>query len=448
MAGASAVQGSDQIALSPGEMVFAAAQSLQAGMPSQALALANALLARDPEDMNALMVRARALRDLDQLSEAKDTAQQIWDLADTDEDRFAAAMIMAQVLSTNGQKTYAQLWLRRAVHLAPSDRHEKLAIRDFKYVRAANPWATRLSFAITPDSNINNGSAYRSSFLNYQLTEVLFGEPVEYQLTGASLALSGIEFALGVDTRYRFWQTANRAQDLFLMIDYRHYELSEDARNTAPGVSGSEFDFASVFLGYGYRGFTFANRGEFALRADVGQSWYGYNEFAQYLRASALHSYTLTRSTRLNGRIAGERQWGIQTADIDTLKAELWSAHFYPNGQQLRFIVTGAVAESPVKSEEYAELGFGASWAIGEVFEGANLQVGLGFRGRNYDVSPHAVDGRRDRRWSATATLIFDKVDYYGFNPTMTFYAQDTDSNIALYENRRIGINFGIQSSF
>lgn len=445
---ASPLLAESKVALSPEQMHLAGRNSLQTGNPAQALALADALVSRDGEDMRAHMLRARALRAMNRMPEAKNAARAAWDLAQTDSERFAASMVMAQVLSTAGQKTYAQLWLRRAIELAPHDQLERLAIRDFKYLRAANPWSTRLSFAITPDSNINNGSAYRSSFLNYQLTESLFGEPLEYQLSGAALALSGVEFSAGIDTRYRFWQSEKRAQDLFLSVDYRHYELTEDAKTIAPGVSGSEFDFASVFLGYGYRGFTPGKRGEFALRADIGQAWYGYEEFASYLRASALHSHTISKRTRLNVRVAGERQFGIRIADVDTLKAELWSAHFFPSGRQLRLILSGALTDSPAVAEEFVEMGVATSLALGKVFDGADLQLGLGFRAREYDVSPHSADGRQDRRLSASLTMIFTEIDYFGFNPTMTLYAQHTDSNIALYENRRIGINFGIQSAF
>lgn len=440
--------GSEPLRLTPDDMRRAARDSLAVGASDQALALADALLARDPQDLTAHLIRASALRNLGRTDEARDAARAAWDLAEEDPDKFASAMVMAQVLSTAGQKTWAQIWLRRAVELAPHENLERLAIRDFRYVRAANPWSSRFSFSITPDSNINNGSAYRTSFLNYELTEALFGQPVQYQLSGAAVALSGIEFELGADTRYRFWQTERQAQDVYLELDYRHFELTGDARNEAPGVKGSDFDFASVFLGYGYRAYNFGADGEFAFRADVGQSWYGYDEFAQYLRASALQSYALTGRTRINGRIAGEWQYGINTTDVTTYSAEAWAAHFFPNGRQLRVILSGAVADSPVASEEYAELGIGASLVFGELFEGAGLQMGLDYRGRDYDVSPHSPDGRQDHRLAASATVIFTGLDYFGFNPTMTVYAQNTESNIALYEARRFGVNFGIQSAF
>ena len=77
-------------------------------------------------------------------------------------------MLMAQAQSSSGRKTLAQYWLRRAVEVAPTPATEARAIRDFKYLRATNPWSTRISFSITPDSNVNDGSANETSFLNYE----------------------------------------------------------------------------------------------------------------------------------------------------------------------------------------------------------------------------------------------------------------------------------------
>ena len=131
--------------------------------------------------------------------------------AEAQDKKYAGAIVMAQVQSSSGRKTLAQYWLRRAVELAPNQVLETRAIRDFKYLRNTNPWSTRLTFSVTPDSNINDGSARETSFLKYELTELLFGEQVEYQLTGAALALPGIEYTLGLDTRYRVHQTGTSA---------------------------------------------------------------------------------------------------------------------------------------------------------------------------------------------------------------------------------------------
>ena len=60
----SAASLSAQTTLDADGMRAAAGQSLQAGRPAQAEALAAALLSRDAKDLNALLLRSRALRDL------------------------------------------------------------------------------------------------------------------------------------------------------------------------------------------------------------------------------------------------------------------------------------------------------------------------------------------------------------------------------------------------
>ncbi|MEM9549759.1 MAG: hypothetical protein AAGA05_01215 [Pseudomonadota bacterium] len=438
----------DGLVLSPDQMRNAAGLSLQAGRAERALAFAEALIARDETDFTALLVRARALRDLNRMEHAKPAARAAWSEADTPEERFAAAMVMAQVQSTAGHKTLAQLWLRRAVHLAPNEDLERRAIRDFKYVRATNPWSTRLSFSITPDSNINNGSSSRTSFLNYRLTEVLFGRPLEYTLNGSARALSGVEYAFGFDTRYRFRQTERTAHDLFFSLDLRRYTLSSEARELAPDLSGDDFAYSSFYVGYGYRAFNFDRRGEYALRADAGQSWLAGDELLRFVRVSALQSYALTPRTRINGRLFGERQFGVRIYDLDTMRLDLWLARFLENGMQLRLAVTGAVATSPDDTREFNELGLRGSVTLAKSIFGADAQFGLGVRSRDYDVSLHDPDGRNEDRYTADITLIFSKIDYYGFNPTVTIYGSTTDSNIGLYDSDRFGVNFGIQSAF
>jgi tetratricopeptide (TPR) repeat protein len=436
------------VRLSPDQLRAAAGIALTQGDSVRALAYAEALVDRDPTDLTAQLIRARALRDTGRIDEAKAAARAAWALTDDATERYHAAMVRAQVLSTAGQKTAAQIWLRRAVQAAPDDRHEARAIRDFRYLRATNPWSTRVSFSITPDSNINNGSASRTSFLNYRLTEKLFGEPVEYQLTGSALALSGIEYAFGLDTRYRFRQTADWAQDLFLSTDLRTYTLSPDAQATAPDAKGSDFAFASVQVGYGYRRFGFGGRGETALRLDAGTSWYGGDPYARFLRANAIQTYRLTPITRIGGRLGIERQDGIATADSDTLRAGLWRTRQTASGGQWTLNLLGAVARSPSVTQDFTETGLRATVLLGQTWMGTDVQLGAGLRGRRYDVSPHSPDGRQDLQLAAEMTLIFSQIDYFGFNPVLTLSAARVDSNIALYRSERVGLNLGIQSAF
>ena len=436
------------VPLEPDQLRAAAIAEIQTGSPSHAAAYADALIARDANDRLAHLIRARALRDMGRYDEALKSARTAWSLSENSTQRYSSAMILAQIQSSAGRRTSAQIWLRRAVHAAPNDDLEQRAIRDFKYVRSRNPWSTRISFAITPDSNINNGSSSRSSFLNYRLTEVLFGSPLEYELNGAARALSGIEYSFGFDTRYRFSESETSANDLFFSLDIREYSLSSDAKSIAPNAKSSDFSFAAYYIGYGHRGFNFSRRGEYAFRFDLGQSWYGGDEYARFIRANVIQSYALSGRTRLNVRLSGERQIGITTNDLNTGRIDLWFAHILPSRTQLRVFATGAIGKSPVQTEEFLELALRGTLSLAQQWAGAYVQLGLGYRKRDYGVSSHSSFGRHDQRIGAEMTLIFANVDYYGFNPTMTFYAQYTDSNIGLYKSKRLGINLGIQSAF
>lgn len=436
------------VSLAPDQLRAAAVAELRTGIPSRAIAYADALIARDANDRVAHLIRARALRDMGRNDEALKSARTAWSLSKTDIQRYSSAMVLAQVQSSAGHRTAAQIWLRRAVHAAPTDALEKRAIRDFKYVRSRNPWATRISFAITPDSNINNGSSSRASFMNYHLVYLETGEPVEFELTSSLRALSGIEYSFGVSTRYRFSETANHANDLFFSFDLREYSLSSEAKKIAPDAKSSDFSFASYYFGYGHRGFNFARRGEYAFRFDLGQSWYGGEEYTQFARANVIQSYSLSRRTRINVRLSAERQKGITTNDLNTGRLDLWVAYVLPSRAQLRVFATVAVGKSPAVTQEFTELALRSTLALAKQWGGAHVQFGIGYRQRDYDLAIQSADGRHDKRIGAEMTLIFDKINYYGFNPTMTFYAQYTDSNIRLYKSRRLGINIGIQSAF
>lgn len=434
---------SQGLQLAPEQMRATAWMALRGGDPQNALRFSEALLARDPNDRTALLINSRAARDLGQYDRAKASARTAWALAEDDEQKYASSLVMAQALSSNGQRTQAQWWLRRAAQHAPTEAAERKAIDDFRYVRLRNPWSMQLSLSITPLSNINNGSSARNPFLNY-----FYGLPVELELKDAALALSGVEYALGVGTRYRFIETATRAHDVIFTADLRQYSLSNEAKAIAPTAKGSDFAFATYSLGYGQRGLNFDRRGEYRLGIDAGQSWYGGDEYTRFLRLTTGQSYRLASGDKIGLRLAGERQFGITTSDSDTLRADFSYTTRLAGGATLWTNATLATASSPTAADEFDEIGLRAMVTFAKPLAGATVQLGLWARNRSYDFSPYSPDGRSDDRFQADLTMTFNKIDYYGFNPTMQISAARTNSNIALYEANRLGVNFGIQSAF
>jgi hypothetical protein len=440
--------GSAEVTLSADEMRAAARKSLQAKDPVRARLLADALLQRDPADITALLVRSRALRDMGAYGEAHEAAREAWSQSDTAADRYASALMAAQALSSDSKRTRAQFWLRRAVQHAPSPALEAKATRDFLYVRQRNPWKTQLSFVLAPNSNINNGSAEETSYLHYRLTEVLYGRPVAYSLTGSAQALSGLELGAALRSRYRFRETATTAQDLKFGLSYRSYILSDSAEAQAPGVSGGDFAFGTLSLGYGYRQRNLAGRGELVADLEAGQTFYGGARYASTLRGSLGQALRRAGGRQYRFGIDAQHLVGQATPDLDSLGLRASLSERLAGGGLAYLGLSTEFTQSPEPTAEYAEVELRGGYVLGRPVLGAALELGLGVALRDYEVSLHAPDGRQDRKLFADLTATFTEVDYYGFNPSLTLRASRTDSNIGLYDVNRLGLSLGIKSAF
>lgn len=197
--------------LTADQMRGAAVSAIGEGQPELALQIATALLTRDAQDVTALILKARAARDLGQFDIAHPAAAQAWQQAATPQERYDSARVMAQVLASQNQRTRAQLWLRRAVQHAPDEQMRQAAVRDFRYVSARNRWNTQLNLSLAPNSNINNGSVREST----QIYDFFSQDYVTARLGGAARALSGIEASLGATLRYRLLETETFRTDLY-----------------------------------------------------------------------------------------------------------------------------------------------------------------------------------------------------------------------------------------
>ncbi|MBK8440170.1 MAG: hypothetical protein IPL38_12040 [Rhodobacter sp.] len=127
--------GAEPMELDAENLLRLAILMIDQGRPGRALGMAEALLARDPEDSGVLALKSRAERDLGLNDAAVGSARGAWAAADNAGQRYDAAMAMAQGLASDGQKFRAQFWLRRAMQAAPDPAAKKVAERDFAYVR-------------------------------------------------------------------------------------------------------------------------------------------------------------------------------------------------------------------------------------------------------------------------------------------------------------------------
>lgn len=435
-----------QVAVDAENLRKAAVIAIREGDPATARRYAEGLIVRDQNDRNAHLILARAARDMGDIPPARAAARKAWQLAENDAQKFSAALITAQVLATAGKRTRAQLWLRRATEYAPNDALREKAKRDFRYVKQQNPWKTDLNFTFAPNSNINNGSARDRSRLNYAVSELLFGEPIEFDLSETSQAIAGIEIGGSMRTRYRFHQTPDTAHDAKLSLSYRTFNITDDLGDA--DIKGSDFAYGTLSLGYGYRKLNKKRNGEFSTDLEAGQSWYGGARYASYTRLQAQQLVITAPRQQLRFGAEVERQWGQATPDRDLAGLSASITQSFASGNSGFLGVFAKATQSPEATVEYTEVVLRSGLALKKPIMGASVQFGLGASWRDYDVSRDAPEGRQDTRLFADVTATFKDIDYYGFNPSVTLSASTTDSNIGLYDVNRVGLSIGIKSAF
>ncbi len=426
--------------VSPDEMRVAAVNALQSGHSRAALTMANALLLRDALDVPALIIKSRAARNVGEFNAAIAAGKSAWVQANTEDEKYAAAMAVAQALSSDGKRTMAQFWLRRAADKAPNEATRNIAARDFRYVRARNPWSSELSFNIAPSNNINNGSVHE--------TTKLFGLPFDFELNGAARALEGLEYSAGYAGRYRFDQTELYAQDVIFQVNHRTYSLSDSARAMAPGVKGRDFAFSQLGAGYVYQRTPKNWVGPFTLNATGGHTWYGGDPYSTYLRLGASQKIDLGPSNVVNFSGSVERQYGSAAPDADILRADLRFAHGFGKIGTLGLSLGHSDSMSDDTSANFTELRGGVEFYLGKPVFGAQVSFGIDWRHRDFPNSRYDPSGRNDTEVSASLDMTFTQIERYGFNPTISLNTSRTDSNIGLFDSESLGVSFGLRSAF
>lgn len=432
------------VALTPEELNAAAIVALETGNPAQAAAMAEALISRDPKDIDALVLASRAHRNLGHFEKAQSYARSAWSASQTNQQKFATALIMAQALSSDDKRTRAQLWLRRAAQHAPNERLRKLAERDFRYVRARNPLSVALRFNIAPNSNINNGSTTgRSTFFD-PFTQQF----VEVELGGATLALSGVEISAGAALRYRFGETNRRATDATLTFEQRSFVLSDKARALAPGAKGRDFATATLSAGLTQRWKSADGRSEYTLGTLVGVNRYAGDPYGEFLRLSAGYTHAIGRKSQLSLDLSADRTRGPLAPHADALRLGAALQQRLSGGGRMTWQLGLSDSRSDVNAADYSEVILGVTHDPKRDLFGADLSYGMRLRARDYPSTPYAAGPRTDREVEAHLSLVFRQVDYYGFNPTMTLRATRTRSNVGLFDSNQFGVEFGISSAF
>lgn len=433
-------------AATPGQLREFGYALMQTGDLAGAWAVADALLARDPADTAALMLRSQlALLGGDE-ARARTDARQVWRLSDRPGPKFGAAMMVAQSLAADGYHQRGQFWLRRAAQSATTEEQAALVADAFARMRSRSPLKWSVSLSVRPSSNVNSGSS-ETSF-------TLPGLPIllpELPIPGAQQALSGTEASFAADLTWRLVPTATTMTAFHLRLDQTVVRLSSEAKAMAPGLRGGDFDRASVEFGVTRRWRPEGNKAIWTFGAFAVRDWSGGESLANSLRFSVQAERPLgARSLGFVSAMA-DRQHRLDAGLRSTGQAGLnFGLQHQLAGKDVVTLIFGlrdVTSDSPGLRNSAALLRLG--WRKAEPVAGLGIEAWLAIEGRDYPDSPWRPDGgRRDLRASLDLGFEFTRIQYMGFSPVLNLSASHVDSNVGLYESRELGVQVGFRSAF
>ncbi|MGQ0563759.1 MAG: tetratricopeptide repeat protein [Gemmobacter sp.] len=430
----------EPVVLTPDNMVRMTVLMLEQRRPDQALRFADALLQRDPQDANALILKSRAERDLGQFGPATATARLAWRNADSERERYGAARAVAQGLASGGQKFRAQLWLRRAIEEAPDARAERLAEQDFRYVRNRSRLSFRLDASARPSSNVNGGTS----------EQVLDFQGIPLTISPDSQALSGGRVQVVATIGYRLTETAQAKTDLRLGLVERHVWLSDEAKEQAPMADASDYRYSGIEVGLERAWKLKVPGGEATTAVTLGHNRYGGEDMSDYGRVEVGLGRVWKGGQSGKIALSAERQNRLDdpARSATVYAVALDGVRRLDNGDRLTLRLEARSTRSEEETIDHEAASIDVGWDRGRPVMGARLSMGLGVQARDYDTSALTTTGRQDLTVHGRISLRFQELDYMGFVPVMTIEAEHTESNVALNRSRSFGVGFGVVSKF
>lgn len=440
-AGAAAAQAPEgaPVALTTAQARAIAQQALAEGKPAIAAAMSDAILAADPDDAEAHLVRAVVLRGTGNLDAAHESAVAAYRHATIPALRFDAAMLAADILARQERFTRSQFWLRRADQAAPDGERRAAAERAFRLVRDRNPLQVGLRFSLRPSNNVNNGA---------ETLDVTVGG-LPFRLDPSGQQLGGWESSAGVSLGYRLSQSETQRTDLLGEASFRKVWLDSDAATLAPAARDSDYDYGVVLGGVRHQRLIWPDLGPSSITGVFGQNWYGGNELARWgeialgqtvqrSQVSALRFGLQARvEKRLDSGINDNRTLGLSVEYLRTLG----DGAGYALGASLRDI------RSDSATVDGTVLGVSGSRAFGRLGP-VEPRLSISAEVRDYQKWAVTPGGREDRTLGLSLDVAWPEVSYFGFVPLATLTARRTWSDVDIYDRNELSLGLTAVSRF
>jgi hypothetical protein len=415
-------------------------QLLEAGNPEPASQLAKLLLQRDTDDLSALVVLARAETMLGNANAAARAWKRVFRLSPNPVEKFAMARKIAEAHFALAHLTRSQWWLRRAANLAPNAQAAQVVAREYKAVKAKNPFSAQLSFSLAPSSNINGGSS----------EEIFYFAGIPFILSPDALALSGYELATGANLKYRLGQSRTHLTSVGVNLSAREYALSDESKASAPMVRASDFALRVGEIYLEQRRSIFAGLGPSDMSVLVGQSWYGGDPLWRYNRLNVAQNFPIARNSAIDFRVFVEEQTAL-AAGLDNsviLDTQLSFTRALANRDRLKLVIGQRKNDAVVDTSDYTSRNASISYDFAKKLRGTSISLNFGLADKDYPIYGLSVGGRQDYSVLGGVTAVFDNVSKLGFSPSLSIDAKRTTSTVSRYSSENISARFGWQSNF
>lgn len=394
--------------------------------------IAAELVARDPQDPQALMLLSAASTRSGQPERGWTTGKQAFRHAQTRGQRFEAAYLTAEALSHGKYPILSKLWLRRAdMYAASPEEHDGLRAA-FGQLEARTRLHGKFSLAVGPTDNVNGGSLHDS--FDYWGIPI----PIAQALPGWSAVAQG-------QMSYDLMRSKDRQLAAFAIAMARKSKLGDEALELMPGARGEDFDQSSLRFGLSGQQML---RPDTAANASValGRRWYG----GEHLLDEAILSFGMTRAFE-NRKTVG-LQLAVTATDVEdrpvanSVETRLGLRHDLPVGNgRLSFGFDAILRQSDAAGVANRALSIQADWTPPELFNGVDMNVFARVEGRDYWKTPgRSPDMLVDMGLSAS----FENLSIYGFAPTVGLAASRSVSDVVVRDTMNVGVTISLSSSF
>lgn len=423
-----------------------ALRALSNGDAQLALDVARGLWEADKKDPQTYSIIAAAYAQLGEHTAARQAAAQAYRLSDNKPLRLSAAQLAARAALAEERPTLTQIWLRRAALNSKSETDEKRIARDYRRVRAMNPWSFRLNGNLKPSSNVNNGAD--------SALQIIEGVPVVGNLSGDAQALSGWVGTLDAAIDYRLHATDTSRTAIGARVYTRRVALSNGSKAQAANVSNSNFASTYTELSLKKTKIVGDRKDRLTYGLTAGASWYAQNTSYYFARVNLGYKWAVSPRTSLSLNGSVEQRDVPGRADYDSSIYSISGSltQRLERGDSLSLSLSLRDVKSDRTNAPYTSASLRAAYSFGKQLGPAKISTGLVLGYSDYDVYGIGVisvpGGRQDKSIYADVTIVFPKYDYAGFAPTVRVRAGGKTSNISRFETRELSVSLGIQSKF